>query len=103
MNEQGVTDTRMKELAELGAIQRLVEIRNEAEELLAQFPRLRGSVGKLANGSTTPERVLAETPETTTTEDEPAIIRKRRPMSAAQRKAVSKRMKASWARRKALA
>jgi hypothetical protein len=75
----------MKALALRGAAVRLSELRTEVASLLAAFPSLRG-------GEASAERSDGEAP----------IRRRRRRsrMSAGQRKAVSIRMKAYWAKRR---
>jgi hypothetical protein len=73
-------------LARLGAVARLAELRREEAALRAAFPGL-GSASR---------PVL--------TSAKPNGVRRRRPMSAANRKAVSLRMRKYWAdRRKARA
>jgi hypothetical protein len=72
-------------LARLGAVARLAELRKEEAALRAAFPGLGSSQ----------ERTSAA---------KGAMARRRRPMSAANRKAVSERMRKYWAaRRKAQA
>ena len=73
----------MRRLARLGAEQRIVQLRVEAEEIYRQFPDLRSGGATPATEGAAPRR------------------RRRRGMSAAQRKAVSARMKKYWAARRA--
>ena len=76
----------MRRLARLGAEQRIVQLREEAEEIYRQFPDLKsGSAAANGDATAAPQR------------------RRRRTMSAAQRKAVSARMKKYWAARRAAA
>ena len=73
----------LRSLARLGAEQRILQLRAEAEEIFRQFPDLRsGGKGTSNDGAA-------------------ASRRQRRGMSAAQRKAVSARMKKYWAARRA--
>jgi hypothetical protein len=74
----------LRSLARLGAEQRILQLRAEAEDIYLHFPDLRsGSKTAPTNGAAAP------------------IRRRRRGMSAAQRKAVSARMKKYWAARRA--
>ena len=82
-----MTKPNLQELARVGAQARLAAIQEERSALLAMFPELKE--GRASNAATaTPS---APAPR----------IRKRPPMSAAQKKAVGERMKAYWARRRA--
>jgi hypothetical protein len=88
----------LKDLARRGAAARLAELHAEAAALLKAFPDLKGNIDSPFN-----RRGVAYTDDGTT------ILpggkkRHRKPMSAAQRKAVGIRMKKYWAaRRKAQA
>lgn len=73
----------LKKLAEVGASVRVAELRAELESLYKHFPNLRGA----KSGSVPPARGQ--------------VKKKRSTMSAAQKKAVSVRMKKYWAGRKA--
>ncbi len=78
----------LKRLAKLGALARLEQIEGERAAILAAFPDLaaqRGSRGAKA---------AAAAPAA------PATKRRRRHMTAAQRKAVAERMKKYWADRR---
>jgi hypothetical protein len=79
---------QLQRLARLGAQSRLAELRKEEAAIRAAFPDLfRGAGAKRARGA-------AAAPKKRT--------RKRRKMSAAEKRAVSERMKKYWAdRRKA--
>lgn len=69
----------------LGAEARVAELNAELSEIYRAFPALRARRGRAAAGA-----------------GEPAARRRRKPMTAAQKKAVSIRMKKYWAgRRKA--
>ena len=76
---------QLERFARIGAAARLAELEREREDLLRSFPDLRGTKSRDAEVT--------------------SIIRRRRKkivMTAAQRKAVSERMKRYWAgRRKA--
>jgi hypothetical protein len=77
----------LRRLARLGALQRLTQLRQETATILKAFPDLRGGVGqggaKSASSPAAPKR-----------------RRKGRRMTAAQRRAVSERMKKFWAERR---
>jgi hypothetical protein len=94
----------MKALAHLGARARLSQLQEEINELQQAFPdlggrqaktpaRRRGRRRKSAAASPAEE---AEAPQTAA----PAVVRKRKPMTAAQKKAVGERMKKYWAGRR---
>ena len=82
-----LTRDEIRRLARLGAARRLEELRREEAALRAAFPGLGGEIGRgrrtvqSANGAT-------------------ARRRRRRKMSAAQKRAVSERMKKYWAERR---
>jgi hypothetical protein len=71
-----LNQARLREFALVGALARLEELRKEEAQLRAQFP-------ELFRGRAAPARKAAK--------------RTRKPMSAAQRKAVSERMRKYWA------
>jgi len=77
-----------------------VDLRDEEREIYAEFPELRGMVG--GNGATrqraTKRRLRAEGSQSSLPES--GKRRKRKPMTAAQRKAVGVRMKKYWAARR---
>jgi hypothetical protein len=77
-----VTTSQMQEFARMGADARLTAIQEEQEVILRVFPELRD--GAAPDGRTFP-----------------AHRRRRRSMSAAERKAVGRRMRAYWAKRRA--
>jgi hypothetical protein len=86
----------LKELAKRGAAVRLAELATEAAALLKAFPALRK--GHL-DSPFTRRGAVANTDDGTTVL--PGRKRRRRkPMSAAQRKAVGVRMKKYWAKRR---
>lgn len=80
----------LKDLARRGAIARLAELEAESAAILKEFPELKkvGSSG------------VAYTDDGTTILPGRRSRRGRRPMSAAQRKAVSVRMRKYWAARR---
>ena len=86
-------DPRLYELAKLGAKAQLSDLLHEAKLLLGLFPDLRDSFDSdelplnfiIAKGSGTLKKTRP----------------KRKPMSAAEKKAVSVRMKKYWANRRA--
>jgi hypothetical protein len=84
----------MKALARAGAEARIRQLREEIAEIERAFPGLRG-------GSTRRFAARRGRPQQTEGASEgPARKRKRRAMSAAERKAVGERMKKYWAERK---
>ena len=75
------------ELAKRGAEHRYQELKAEIETLVKHFPHLRGqSKGLLSAPVETVKRAIRR--------------RRRRKMTAAARKAISERMKKSWAKRR---
>jgi hypothetical protein len=81
----------LKDLARRGAIARLAELQAEQAAILKAFPDLRGA-GRA--------RVAYTDDGTTVLPSRGGPRRRRRGMSAAQKKAVSVRMKAYWAKRR---
>jgi hypothetical protein len=86
------TRNTLHEYARLGAIRRLEEIRQEEARIRAAFPEL--FRGQPARG-----RAVASATSSAAANDAPPRRRPSR-MSAAQRKAVSERMKKYWAARR---
>jgi hypothetical protein len=84
----------LKDLARRGAAARLAELRAEAASLLKAFPALRK--GNIDGPVTRRGRLAANTDVA----ELPGRRRKRKPMTAAQRKAVGIRMKKYWAARR---
>jgi hypothetical protein len=80
----------LKDLARRGAIARLAELQAESAAILKAFPELK-KAGRAG---------IAYTDDGTTILPGRKSRRGRRPMSAAQRKAVSVRMKKYWAQRR---
>ena len=75
-------DVNIRTLARLGAETRLAEIKREESAILRTFPELRARMAEIARSPGT------------------IVLKKRRPMSAAERKSVSERMKRYWAKRR---
>ena len=75
----------LKDLARRGAVARLEELASERAALLREFPDLRGVGGGTREG---------------VAHAAPARSRPRRAMSAAEKRAVSARMKKYWAARR---
>jgi hypothetical protein len=75
---------QLRRLTRLGAIARLEQLRQEEAAIRAEFPELFGR-GRRTEGSTPAPA---------------ARKRQRKPMSAAQKKAVSERMRKYWAERR---
>ncbi len=82
----------IRRLAHLGAQARLAQLVAEMDAILEAFPDLGGSAG---SGRVRPPR------RTRAASDLAPRRGRRRGMSAAQRKEVSRRMKAYWAKRRA--
>jgi hypothetical protein len=94
----------MKALAQLGARVRLSQLQEEIGQLQQAFPdlgsrtsgaprRRRGRRARLAPASAEQQ---GEAPQ----EEAPAPVRKRKPMTAAQKKSVGERMRKYWAARR---
>jgi hypothetical protein len=94
----------MKALAQLGARARLSQLQEEINELQQAFPdlgrrnapapiRRRGRRARTAPASAVQQADARQ-------EEAPATVRKRKPMTAAQKKAVGERMKKYWAARR---
>lgn len=81
-------ERRRHELAELGAHHRLLDIRAEEQEILRMFPSL--GTAKRTSWSLTTEDGEAQ----------PDSIRRRKPMTAIQKAAISTRMTKYWAGKK---
>jgi hypothetical protein len=77
-----MTTSQMQEFARMGAEARLRTIEDEQQAILRVFPELQDGAAPARRNSTAPRG-------------------RRRRMSAAERKAVGKRMKAYWAKRRA--
>ena len=84
-----MTKPQIQELARVGAQARLQALEDERRSLLALFPELKDARkgGRSANGASPAAK--------------PAPARRRKRMSAAARKALSERMSAYWAARRA--
>jgi hypothetical protein len=76
----------LREYARLGAQARVAQLNAELAEIYRTFPGLRS--GRGGAGRTAPAESAA------------TRMRRRKPMSAAQRRAVSQRMKKYWAARR---
>ena len=76
---------QLRRLARLGAVARLEQLREEEAAIRAEFPELFG--GRRGSGRDAENEA-------------PARGRRRRSMSAAQRKEVSERMRKYWAERR---
>jgi hypothetical protein len=78
---------QLRRLARLGAVARLEQLREEEAAIRAEFPELfgRGRRGAQTTGLREPQA---------------RPRRRRKPMSAAQKKAVSERMRKYWAERR---
>jgi hypothetical protein len=78
-----MTTSQMQEFARMGAEARLKTLQEEQQAILRVFPELRDGAAPARRPSS------------------PALRGRRRRMSAAERKAVGKRMRAYWAKRRA--
>ena len=85
-----IAESELRSLALVGARARLSALQAEVASLLATFPQLRS--GRLARGSSAGGDAAPRQGK------KPG---RKRPMSAAEKKAVSVRMKRSWAERRA--
>ena len=88
----------LRELARHGAEHRIRQIREEIAEILRQFPDL-DAPRRERRSAYPPNELAALAGRQSATED--AQRKGRRSMSAAQRRAVSERMRKYWARRNA--
>jgi hypothetical protein len=88
---KGLETQELRRLAQIGARARLLELDQERAYLLREFPGLRR-----VSAATVASEQDAEA-----TQNEPIKRRRRGGMSAEARKAVSARMKAYWASRRA--
>ena len=79
----------LRRLARIGAAARLAELERERAALLRDFPELRSGSAQSRRGARGGE-----------TAGTPPVRRGRRSMSAAERRAVSLRMKRYWAQRR---
>lgn len=79
---------QLRRLARLGAIARLEQLRQEEAAIRSEFPELFGR-GRRENRTAEASAPAAGT-----------VRRRRRPMTAAARKAVSERMRKYWAERR---
>ena len=89
----------MKEWAQLGAAKRVEEIARELDEIRRAFPRLASTslrAGRRVSGGGSGGTLIPENGDT----ESKGKRRGRRAMSAAQRRDVSRRMKAYWASRR---
>jgi hypothetical protein len=95
----------MKALAQLGARARLSQLQEEINELQQAFPDL-GSrepatrTRRRGRRAKAPAQSSAAQPVEAAQEAAPAVVRKRKPMTAAQKKSVGERMKKYWAARR---
>lgn len=87
----------LKSYARRGAEARLNDLNSELESIYAAFPDLRPA-GRARRGR---GKAVVNHEEQATGGRTAARVRRRKPMTAAQRKAVGERMKKYWAARKA--
>jgi hypothetical protein len=80
-----MADVELRSLALVGARARLAALQGELASLLATFPELRGARASAADGSFLKRKKPG----------------RKHPMSAAEKKAVSERMRKYWAERRA--
>jgi hypothetical protein len=86
----------LRQLARLGAQRRLEELRQEEAAIRAAFPDL----DRPRSGRGLARRRRGAKPAGAIGAAQPAATRRRRTMNAAQRRAVSERMKKYWAARR---
>jgi hypothetical protein len=95
------TSSLLLQYARMGAVTRLTELRAEIEALKRAFPDLAGRRGP--GRRVTPPSATGYTDDGQTAGPGETVSRKRRqrkPMTAAQRKAVGERMRKYWAARR---
>ncbi len=93
-----LTREEMRRLARLGAERRLEELRREEASIRAAFPDISGAAGTSRRG-----QARAQTPAASGNEEAGSKQSRRRPrrkMSAAEKRAVSERMRKYWAARR---
>jgi hypothetical protein len=94
----------MKALAQLGARARLSQLQEEISELQRAFPDLGGRSTQTTTrrrgrrARTAPDSAVEQADASQ--DEAPAAVRKRKPMTAAQKRAVGERMKKYWAARR---
>jgi hypothetical protein len=87
-----LSNDELKRLARLGAVARLEQLEAERQAILRAFPGLAAGGRQRPAAPAVPGEPPAGAPKKKT--------RKRRPMTAEQKKAASERMKKYWAARK---
>lgn len=87
-----LSSDELKRLARLGAQVRLGELEEERRNILGAFPGLTVVIARRKPAKDAPERSTADTGKKTR--------KRRRKMTAAEKKAASERMKGYWAARK---
>ena len=95
------TSAPLHHYARMGALTRITELQSEIETIERTFPELSGR--SRSTRRTAPPASVSYTDEGQTARPEEATSRTRRrrkPMTAAQRKAVGERMRKYWAARK---
>jgi hypothetical protein len=91
----------MKALALLGARARVSQLQEEIGELQRAFPDLGSNAAPRRRGRRPKAAAEAPAELAETSQDEAAApVRKRKPMTAAQKKSVGERMKKYWAARR---
>jgi hypothetical protein len=94
----------MKALAQLGARARLSQLQEEISDLQRAFPDLgSGGAGTGARRRGRRPKIASDAPvqlAEAAQDEAPTTIRKRKPMTAAQKKSVGERMKKYWAARR---
>jgi hypothetical protein len=93
----------MKALAQLGARARVSQLQEEIHELQRAFPDLGRQDGGTAPRRRGRPKAILESPVQQADglpEEAAAPVRKRKPMTAAQKKSVGERMKKYWAARR---
>jgi hypothetical protein len=94
----------MKALAHLGARARLSQLQEEINDLRSAFPDLenRPAVTRMRRRGRRPRPVADSAAQQTEglQDQTPKAVRKRKPMTAAQKKSVGERMRKYWAARR---
>jgi len=96
------TSVLLRQYARMGALTRLNELRTEIEAIESAFPdlALRRGPRRVASPVTQSAGSYTDDGQTAGPGEAGARTRKRKPMTAAQRKAVGERMRKYWAARR---
>jgi hypothetical protein len=93
------TSTMLLQYARMGALTRLTELRTEIDAIEHAFPDLANRRGPRRGRSALSAGSYTDDGQTAGPDETAARTRTRKPMTAAQRKAVGERMRKYWAAR----